>query len=76
MAISRNTPDFIRRTKLAQEKTDDHQSAGCDGARRRGILKAAGCSGCAFSGVESNAQSRFDFREVFVFPTEGSMASD
>ena len=33
MAISRNTTDFIRRTKFAQEKTDDRQSAGCDGRK-------------------------------------------
>jgi len=31
MAISRNTTDFIRRTKFAQEKTGDRQSAGRDG---------------------------------------------
>jgi hypothetical protein len=52
MAISRNTTDSIRRTKFAQEKTDDSQSAGCDGRKAARCSKALGRFGRPFTGVQ------------------------
>jgi hypothetical protein len=66
MAISRNTTDSIRRTKFAQEKTDDSQSADCEAARRRGVLKRWVVLVDHLLEFKSNAQSRaFDFAGEF-----------